>query len=114
MDTLHPNPFVMQFIAGTPVGVISDTQQIIEIKLWETYLLQDRSNLNFLLNKFSIDNGPIDSNHPEPGRILYRFLAKNWEADVKHLLYDNRIPVVIRHSFLLPLKSRGRVSVLMG
>jgi hypothetical protein len=99
----------MKFIAGTPVGVISDTQQIIEIKLWETYLLQDRTHLNDSLSEFSLDHGPIDTNHPEPGRVVYRFLAADWEINVKHLLYKNRIPVIIKHSFLLPDRSKTHV-----
>lgn len=86
----------MQFIAGTPVGIISNAQEVIEIKLWETYLLHDRSNLHETLNTFSVDRGPIIGAEYEPGRIHYRFNAGDWEGTVKHLLYENRIPVVIK------------------
>ncbi len=90
----------MQFIAGTPVGIISDSQEIIEIKLWEAYLLNDRNNIHIALNQFSIDRGPVESAQHEPGRIVYRFLAADWENDIKHILYENRIPVVIRPTVL--------------
>jgi hypothetical protein len=92
----------MQFIAGTPVGIISDSREVIEIKLWEAYLLNDRSNLHVALNQFSIDHGPVENVQHEPGRIVYRFTAEDWENDIKHLLYQNRIPVVVKPSFLLP------------
>jgi hypothetical protein len=86
----------MQFIAGTPVGIISDAQEIVEIKLWEAYLIHHRSNLHLALNRFSIDHGPVENAQHEPGRISYRFRAEDWENDIKHLLYENRIPVVIK------------------
>lgn len=91
----------MHFIAGTPVGIFSDAQEIIEIKLWEVYLLQDRTNLHLAMNQFSIDNGPVENAHHEPGRITFRFRANDWENDIKHLLYENRIPMVIKPKAML-------------
>jgi hypothetical protein len=100
----HPNPFIMYFIAGTPLGIISDARQIVEIKLWETYLLNDRTNLTIALNQFSIDHGPVENMHHEQGRIAYRFFAEDWENDIKHLLYENRIPVTLK-PMLLPAEA---------
>src|SRR5688572_20013255 len=90
----------MQFIAGTPLGIISDSRQVVEIKLWETYLLNDRTNLTLALNQFSIDHGPVENLHHELGRVTYRFLAEDWENDIKHLLYENRIPITIKPSLV--------------
>jgi hypothetical protein len=90
----------MQFISGTPIGIISDSHEIIEIKLWEAYLLNDRNNIHKALNQFSIDRGPVESVQHEPGRIVYRFLASDWENDIKQILYENRIPVVIKPTVL--------------
>jgi hypothetical protein len=93
----HPYPIiVMQFISGTPIGIISNSHEIIEIKLWEAYLLNDRNNIHKALTQFSIDHGPVESIQHEPGRIIYRFHASDWENDIKHILYENRIPVVIK------------------
>src|SRR5687767_4380598 len=86
----------MQFIAGTPVGLISDTDEIVEIKLWEVYLLNNRANLHKMLTNLSIDNGPVENVQHEHGRVSYRFLAGVWENSIKHVLYDNRIPVIIK------------------
>jgi len=86
----------MNFITGTPNGIISDAREIVEIKLWETYLLNDRTNLNLALKQFSVDHGPVENVHHEHGRVCYRFFAEDWENDIKHLLYENRIPVTIK------------------
>jgi hypothetical protein len=102
----------MQFIAGTPVGIISDAQEVIEIKLWETYLLHDRTNLNLALNQFSIDHGPVENAQHEPGRISYRFRAEDWENDIKALLYENRIPVIIKPTVIHPSHQPPKGSVL--
>jgi hypothetical protein len=103
----------MQFIAGTPVGVISDAEEVIEIKLWEAYLLHHRSNLHVTLNQFSIDHGPVENGQHEPGRIVYRFRAEDWENDIKRLLYENRIPVVVKPKVLhqSPATKRGSVAL---
>jgi hypothetical protein len=103
----------MQFIAGTPAGIISDSQEIIEIKLWETYLLHDRTNLTLALNQFSIDHGPVENGQHEPGRIAYRFRAEDWENDIKHLLYENRIPVIIKPTVVHASRRAPRGSFLI-
>jgi hypothetical protein len=103
----------MKFIAGTPVGIISNAEEIIEIKLWEAYLLHDRTNLHGALNQFSIDHGPVENAQHEPGRIVYRFRADAWESDIKHLLYANRIPVVIKPTVLHTSPQTQRGSFLM-
>lgn len=86
--------------------------EIIEIKVWEAYLLVDRTNLNRALNQFSLGHGPVENVNHEPGRLIYRFHAEDWENDIKHLLYENRIPVVIKpHILHQPLPTK-RASLL--
>lgn len=103
----------MQFISGTPVGIISNSQEIIEVKLWEVYVVSNRTNLHAILNQYSVDQGPVENIQHEPGRIVYRFLAADWESDIKPLLYDNRIPVVIKPTVIHPeISSRRRERVL--
>ena len=100
----------MQFIAGTPAGIISDAAEIVEIKLWEAYLLQNRSNIHVALNEVSIDRGPVENVQHEPGRLVYRFNAYDWESDIKHLLYENRIPVKVKPAYLNPSFSSKAVA----
>jgi hypothetical protein len=102
----------MQFIAGTPVGIISDAREIVEIKLWEAYLLHDRTNLHLALNQFSVDHGPVEDIQHAPGRIVYRFMAEDWENDIKHLLYENRIPVIVKPSLLVSEGHRNQINIL--
>jgi hypothetical protein len=65
-------------------------------------LLNDRTNLTLALNQFSIDHGPVENTQHEQGRIAYRFFAEDWENDIKHLLYENRIPVTLKPMLLHP------------
>jgi hypothetical protein len=104
----------MQFIAGTPVGIISDSQEIVEVKLWEVYIVSSRSKLHVILNQYAVDRGPVENIQHEPGRIVYRFTAEDWENDVKPLLYNNRIPVIIKPTVVhteLPYIRREQVLI---
>jgi hypothetical protein len=109
MKSIKPNLTLMQFIAGTPIGLISDTQEIIEIKLWEVYLLNNRSNLYKVLTELSCDHGPVENVQHEHGRVSYRFLAGTWESTIKPMLYDNRVPVIIKPTIIhtSPQSKRG-------
>jgi hypothetical protein len=106
-----PNTTHMQFIAGTPIGMISDISEVIEIKLWEVYLLNNRSNLTKTLTDLSRDHGPVENVRHEHGRVSYRFLAGTWESTVKPLLYENRIPVIIKPTIIheSPVNKRGKL-----
>jgi hypothetical protein len=73
----------------------SETQEIIEIKLWGLYLLINRVDLYNEIVESSLDHGPVEKNPQKPGRITFRFSAKAWETKIKKLLYTCRIPVII-------------------
>src|SRR5687767_4689107 len=103
----------MQFIAGTPVGTISDIHEIVEIKLWEVYLQNNRSNLYKALTESSVDNGPVEKVQHEPGRVYYRFEAEIWENNIKHLLYKNRVPVIVRPTVIHEPPQLKQESVLI-
>lgn len=97
----------MQALVNTPGGQTRAGQDIVEIKLWEVYLTYSHRNLYRTLAAYSIDNGPVEKDHQEEGRICFRFLAFDWDRAVKQLLYDNRIPVVIRSNPLSAVRMRG-------
>lgn len=97
----------MQTITDMPAGYRESRQEIIEIKLWEVYLLYNRRNLYNTLSTYSLDNGPVEKSQQEEGRVSFRFLSFDWERTIKHLLYDNRIPVIIQSNSLAAVKSRG-------
>jgi hypothetical protein len=75
-----------------------NSQEIVEVKFWEIYLLNNRANLYKFLAESSIDSGPVEQRQYEPGRVSYRFFTSVWQSKVKPLLLENRIPVVLKTS----------------
>lgn len=86
----------MQTIVDMPAGYKDARQEIVEIKLWEVYLLYSRRNLYKALSAYSLDNGPVEKDQQDEGRVSFRFMVYDWERSVKRLLYDNRIPVILQ------------------
>lgn len=97
----------MQTITDTPADYTEHRQEIVEIKLWEVYLLYNRQNLYKTLSTYSLDNGPVEKDHQEEGRVSFRFTSFDWDRTIKQLLYDNRIPVIIQSNALAAVKARG-------
>jgi hypothetical protein len=85
--------------------------EIIVVKLWEIYLLYHPANLYKVLTEFSMDHGPADDENL-PGRVIFRFSKTVWEDDIKSLLYEYRIPVVIQSNRLQAVKVKGRQPAL--
>jgi hypothetical protein len=90
-----------------PAGYKETRQEIVEIKLWEVYLLYNRGNLYNTLSTYSIDNGPVEKGQQEAGRVSFRFMNYDWERTIKQLLYDNRIPVIVQSNAFDAVKARG-------
>lgn len=97
----------MQAITDTPSGYRESRQEIMEVKLWEIYLLYNRHNLYNTLSTYSIDNGPVEKPQQEEGRVSFRFTEYDWNRTIRQLLYDNRIPVIVQSSPPSALKGRG-------
>lgn len=97
----------MQTLVSTPGGYKEASQDIVEIKLWKVYLTYSRQDLYRTLSAYSFDNGPVEKDHQEEGRVSFRFMAFDWERTVKQLLYENRIPVVVQSSRLGAIRLRS-------
>lgn len=97
----------MQAITNAPAGYKDSRQEIVEIKLWEVYLLYSRRNLYNTLSTYSLDNGPVEKDHQDEGRVSFRFMTYDWERTIKQLLYDNRIPVILQSNTLAAVKVKG-------
>jgi hypothetical protein len=97
-----------------PAGFKESRQEIVEIKLWEVYLLYNRSNLYNTLSTYSLDNGPVEKGQQEPGRVSFRFMGYDWERTVKQLLYDNRIPVIVQSNTFDAVKARGKHEAVLN
>jgi hypothetical protein len=112
-----PNHTAMQTITDIPAGSSESSQEIVEIKLWEVYLLDNRSNLYNTLSIYSLDNGPIgpvEKDQQEAGRVSFRFMAFDWDSTIKQLLYDNRIPVITQSNTLDAVKARESQDAVMN
>lgn len=89
----------------------SKSEQIVVIKLWEIYVLYHPSNLYRLLTEASIDDGPL-LDIAGAGRVIFRFEKSVWDEQIKSLLYQYRIPVVINTPNTFGEKVMGRQPVL--
>jgi CheY-like chemotaxis protein len=96
----------------SPSDLSSSSQEGLQIKLWEFYLI--RSDLYHLLSSHSLDKGPLRKNSFEPDRVSFRFLAYDWERTVKKLLVNNNVPFEVDHNFeidiLKPVKKKVYVA----
>ena len=104
----------MHIIADAPAGYKDSRQEIVEIKIWEIYLLYNRRNLYNTLSTYSLDNGPVEKDHQEEGRVTFRFMTYDWDRTIKQLLYDNRIPVIIQSNTLAAVKARGKFDAVLN
>ncbi|MEO5600064.1 MAG: hypothetical protein ABIR06_03970 [Cyclobacteriaceae bacterium] len=98
----------------TPAGFKEARQEIVEIKLWEVYLLYNRSNLYTTLSTYSLDNGPVEKAQQEPGRVSFRFMTFDWERSVRQILYENRIPVIVQSNTFDAVRTSGRHEAIMN
>jgi hypothetical protein len=107
---ISPYPVIaMNYINTTSPSFAAETKEIVEIKLWGLYLLIKSSTLYNEIIESSLDHGPVEKNPQKPGRITFRFSAKEWESKIKKLLYVNRIPVVINDPFAHKFSSTQRL-----
>jgi hypothetical protein len=104
----------MQTFTDKPAGYKESQPEIVEIKLWEVYLLYNRRNLYNTLSTYSLDNGPVEKAQQEEGRVSFRFMSYDWERTIKQLLYDNRIPVIIQSNTFAAVKARGKQEAVLN
>jgi hypothetical protein len=88
----------------TPIQHFPD--EVIVVKLWEVYLGDHSGNLFKDLSHLSMDHGPFESYNTKK-RLTFRFKRQMWEERVKGLLYQNRIPVVIKSNHFYAVQIRG-------
>jgi hypothetical protein len=86
-------------------------EETVVVKLWEIYLLYHPANLYRVLTDFSVDGGPLEDKKLS-GRVVFRFSRTIWETEIRDLLYQYRIPVVIQSNRLEAVKIKGRHPVL--
>jgi CheY-like chemotaxis protein len=85
----------MLSMKGLPSGLKQTLQEVVEIRLWEVYLLRSRNNLYTLLSDYSIDKGPIENSQRDNERVTFRVTLYDWERTIVRILTDNAIPFEI-------------------
>jgi hypothetical protein len=82
------------------VPSIAETQNmadgLIEIEIWDAFIVNHSCILGNFLAKNSVDNGPLMKDHLPHGRTCYRFTRQAWQRSVKTLLNRDRVPVLVR------------------
>lgn len=92
----------MNLTLSTPPG--SRSPEVIEIGLGENFLTY-HANLRAVLVANALGYAPLKNDHYS-GRVTFRFDTTGWRH-VKHLLYENRIPLVVRSGHLQAVQQKG-------
>jgi hypothetical protein len=84
----------MQYMNDSPSGLRERHEGVVEVKLWEAFLIYNRHNLYNTLSAYSIENGPLENSNAEQATIDFRFTSYDWNNTLKKLLSKHNIPVI--------------------
>jgi CheY-like chemotaxis protein len=90
------NPYTMN---DAPSGLKQTAQDVLEVKFWEIYLLQNRNNLYSALRGYALDKGPLLKNARDAERVVFRFMKYDWEKTLLTQLTNQSIPFEIIRSY---------------
>jgi two-component system phosphate regulon response regulator PhoB len=76
---------------STPSG-LKQPLFVIEVRIWEIYLLRSRINLNGTLSSFALDRKHHSGKNDEYSKVSFSFLLSDWEKTICALLTKNNIP----------------------
>ena len=84
----------MQSFNDKPSGIKATKTAVVEVKLWEAFLLHNRHNLFETLSTYSLDNGPLEKGNEELTTVSFRFMVRDWNNTLKNLLDLQNVPVI--------------------
>lgn len=84
----------MQIMDGKPSGLRESQEGIVEVKLWEAFLLYNRRNLYNTLSTYAIENGPVEKENTDQATVSFRFTSYDWHNTLKAMLSAQNIPVI--------------------
>jgi len=73
----------------------------VEVKLWEIYLLRNRTGLYVTLSRYALDNGPLEKSLTDRDMVTFRFTAFDWQRNIEKLLVDQKIPFWVHNRYRL-------------
>lgn len=91
----------MHKLNDRPSGLRSAPLEGIEVRLWDIYLLRNRTNLSHLLSKYSVNGGISHETGNPSGRVSFRFTLYDWERTLEPLLVEQQVPFELCGRFLL-------------
>ena len=68
-------------------------QTAVEVEIWESYLLRNKTNISKTLCTYSLDNGPWQET--DNGKLIFRFTSYDWSKNVEELLTRSNIHYTI-------------------
>jgi CheY-like chemotaxis protein len=74
------------------------SQDAVEVKFWEIYLLRNRSNLSETLRKYALEGHGLSS-AKDSDRIVFRFMKYDWDRILVTLLGQQSVPYEILRAF---------------
>lgn len=90
----------MELINGKPSGLRESHEGIVEVKLWEAFLLYNRHNLYNTLSTYAVENGPVEKENTDQATVSFRFTAYDWHNTLKDMLNAQNIPVIREKSLV--------------
>lgn len=84
----------MKYKNDSPSGLKERHEGIVEVKLWEAFLLHNRNNIYSTLSTYAIENGPLDNSKSEQATVDFRFTSYDWNNTLKKMLNSHNIPVI--------------------
>jgi CheY-like chemotaxis protein len=82
-----------------PSGLQRISQDAIEVKFWEAFLIRNRYNLYSNLCGYALDKGPFVNDTEELERVVFRFLKYDWDKTLMQLLIKQSVPFEILRTF---------------
>jgi CheY-like chemotaxis protein len=87
----------MHRITDIPSGLRRPLQDVIEVRLWEIYLLHNRKNLYDTLCAYSLDKGPVGNDLSASKQLSFRFMLFDWDRTIELMLAIRSIPYQVVH-----------------
>jgi CheY-like chemotaxis protein len=78
-----------------PSGIKHAPQDVIEVQLWEIYLLRNRCQLSKMLSVYSIDKAEQNALDRESAKITFSFTLSDWNQLIREQLSEHAIPYEI-------------------
>jgi hypothetical protein len=69
---------------------------LIEVEVWDAFIVNHSGIVGNFLSKNSVDNGPLIKDNLRHRRTCYRFTRQAWERSVKIMLNRHRVPLLVR------------------